>query len=169
MGRSQKIGLSLEKRWSKKTNSKRTLASGAIWFDKEDSKNSKWLFQNKATDKEDFPFKLSDLKKLKINAQKTLRKFAFVIEFNSSNFAERTAYVIFPYSYIRSKIKKDKEFQKKEVNSFILNKQIKLSKNRLDENWLNEKLQVVIGKTTDDWFVIFNEIDFLKEFKGEFI
>lgn len=153
------IGRKFEGRWSKRVKGRTTLGSGNLWWDKEDVKCADWLFQNKATDNSYFVLKFSDLKKLEENAEKTKRKSAFVIEFNSGNIIERTCYVV-----LWLKDSKLQNLQFKEIKS----KQIKLIKEELDQLWLSDENFAFVDKKSGGYYVIMNELDFLKEFKEDF-
>lgn len=173
----KQIGRKFEKSWAKKTNSKVTIGSGNLWFQKEDCQNKNWLFQNKATDKDYYTLKKSDLEKLKNNANKISRKYAFVIEFNSSIYEERTCYVIIPEKLYEEAMGEEQlvPCDLDKIYEEILDKQIKLFKDKLDQRWLDDLRQLIISKKTKDsemyegQFVILNEIDFLKIFKRDFV
>jgi hypothetical protein len=163
--RKSELGKSFEKKWAKKARAKTTIASGSIWFDKEDCKNPEWLFQNKATFKDNFVLKLKDLTKLRNNAKKTERKWAFVIQFNSNNIHEESCYVIVPVKYVTG-------YEQILVSNCVYErakKQIKLLNSNLDKYWLEDKRILINFLGFSDLLLVQNEVDFLKGIRGDIL
>ena len=130
--RKHDIGKALEKRIAKSIGGKRTIGSGNLWFDKEDVKNSEWLIQTKATDKEFYNLKSIDIKKLIVNSKKTHRKWAFVIEFNSSNILKRKIFVGIDVNEAEQILDADLMYGFEDVKG----KQIKIKVEDMESNWL---------------------------------
>lgn len=165
MVRTRQIGKTFEKKWAKKTGSKVTIGSGNLWFDKEDCKNAKWIFQNKATTKDYYNLRLVDLIKLQTSASKTNRKWAFAIEFSCTVYEERTCFVVFPVKYLLTVLQKPVQ-ECEYLGTF--EKQVKLRKETLENIWLSEKpIGLVMFNKFGELLLIMNELDFLKEFQGE--
>lgn len=157
------FGRKFEKRFAKKMGGRPTIASGAFWHDKEDVKNTDWLFQTKATKGDSFILKKTDLVKLVNNAKKTERFWGFVVEFASCGALDRTAYVLLPFPYIG---KLPPKFKNYTLGSTIKpkGKQCKLKRNELDDNWLTDTFTTVLFKGLDHVLVIMNELDFVSAY-----
>lgn len=160
MRQSNKIGKSLEKRTAKRVGGKVTIGSGNLWFSKEDIISKSWLIQTKATDKDNYSLKLVDLMKVINNAAKTNRKWAFVVEFNSGDFLNRSCFVGVSNKEAEKVI--DMELMKDYI---ITNKkQVKLKREEMEDSWLeDEHIWVCFEKKGVDVF-FFNELDFVKLF-----
>jgi hypothetical protein len=161
------IGRDLERRLAKKVSGRTTIASGSLWFCKEDVEGggdfSNWLFQCKATDKYFFSLKVSDIKKLISNADKKKNIWGFAIEFSSSEALERAIYVILPVNLIS---KLPEKFKSYGVNvPVIKNKQAKITREDLDDCWLNDKFYLIKFKDLDVGLFAMNELDFVSAFK----
>ena len=159
-----KIGRNFEKRWAKKSSSKVTIGSGNLWFDKEDCKNSNWLFQTKATKKDVYSLNLNDIVKLKQNAKKTKRDWAFVIEFQAEHVIHSTCFVILPLRTLvlspKTCVKYSVDMVKKPVN-----KQISLKREALDDSWLEDRLFAFKFRDNQEVLVAVQEVDFLRIFE----
>ena len=164
MRQSNKIGKSLERRVAKKVGGKVTIGSGNLPFDKEDVKNGRsldgWLIQTKATDKDHYTLKLDDVMKVVNNAKKTQRRWAFVIEFHSGNDLERSCF----YGISEEEAAKVIDMELMKDYNITDKKQIKLTKEEFEDNWLeDEHIWINFKKKGIDIFFL-NEIDFVKLF-----
>jgi len=163
------MGKSLETRTAKKVKGKVTIGSGNLWFDKEDVKNSSWLFQTKATAKDKYSLKLVDINKLITNAKKTNRKWAFVVEFNSDDSQQRTCYIGTSYEILDEELGELFEYKKDVIINSIKTdkKQITLSKDEMNDNWLAHEYIAYIFEKQKLTLCFLGEIDFYKIVLGE--
>jgi len=161
------IGRDFEKRMATKVSGKTTIASGALWFCKEDIEGggdfSNWLFQCKATDKDFFSLKISDIKKLISNADKKKNLWGFAVEFSSSEVLERSIYIILSVNLI-SKLPEKFNCYSLEP-SVVKNKQTKITREDLDNCWLNDKFYEIRFKDLKEDLFIMHELDFVSAFK----
>lgn len=156
------IGRDFEKALAKKVRGRETIASGALWFSKEDVTTPGWIFQAKATKNESYSLKLSDLKKLASNAKKTNRKWALAFQFKAGEFDSSVYFALPQVYYAKSQQLYDKLIN---LSGELLKakKQTRLSKEYLEEQWLNDKLVVIRFDSFNEYVVIRSELDFFNE------
>lgn len=157
------FGRKFEKRFAKKVGGRPTIASGALFFDKEDVKNTEWLFQTKATKGNSYILKRTDLTKLISNAKKTERFWGFVVEFESCKSLGNSAYVLIPISYIS---KLPPKFKVYTFGPTIVpkGKQCILRRDDLDTNWLDDIFTTIAFKGLDHTLVVMSELDFVRAY-----
>ena len=154
------IGKSLEKRVAKKVGGNVTIGSGNLWFDKEDVKSKDWLIQTKATDKDFYTLKVSDINKVIVNARLTHRKWAFVVEFNSGDFLNRSCFIGISLDMADTVL--DAELSRDMI--VVEGKQFKMKKEELEDNWLEDEFVAYFFKKDNVDIVFLNEQDFVKLF-----